>query len=565
MSVYPPSASGQFSLDDSAVAATIRVGRHVGPLEEGGDESFLEGGAAGASPGYAGRRGRHVASRWEMEDGDADADHSSAMKDLFGRGMLYTIVFAVQSAAAIVATPAITRLLGPANYGQVALILLAAQIITGVAGLGLQIGVQKEYAEPGGPAACRTLVSACTLCSIGITLVLAVTVALWAPVVGFHGYSSALELGVWWAGLSALGLTVASLLRARDQLGAFIAVIGLQFVGGQVIGIVFLLTRGRTPADYMAGLLIGQALGLCVGLIATRPTVTRGALAVTRRALAFSLPVVPHGLAFVVLAFGDRVIVRYDLGQAAAGRYQIAYNAGAVMILFLGMLNLAWEPRIFAINDSDRLARVLASSRNHLYRLQVPLLLTTVLAAPFLLRLLAPPSFHPERLLPVVALVAFAAFPFAAYLANLRVLLANRSTTPMLWVSPVAAVANIALNVLLVPVLGLEGSAIATLISYAALAALTGMVARRLLLVAPVPVDIWVIVGCAIGLATALAYVPASLPSMCIELAVAVGCGVWSAAVLRRILNPVDLAVPQENDGRYGRRLLTYAFFGGEG
>ena len=305
--------------------------------------------------------------------------------------------------------------------------------------------MQREYAEDGGLEVCRSLVSSCALCCAAITVTLAVTVALWAPGVGFHGFSWALELGVWWAGLSALGLTLSSLIRVKDQLGVFMTVIGIQFVGGQLFGILLLVAvraddrqlRGRPP--------IGQTIGIVVGLISTRPTLApRHDPTHAARALAFSLPVVPHSLAFIVLAFGDRVIVRYDLGQAAAGKYQIAYNAGAAVILFLGVLNLAWEPRIFAIKSTERLVRVLASSRNHLYRLQVPLLLTTVLSAPLVLRILAPPSFGPDSLLPVVAIVAFAAIPFAAYLANLRVLLSLRKTTPMVWVSPVAAVVNVA-------------------------------------------------------------------------------------------------------------------------
>ena len=73
------------------------------------------------------------------------------------------------------------------------------------------------------------------------------------------------------------------------------------------------------------------------------------------------------------------------------------------------------------------------------------MILGVALGAPIALRILAPPSFHPAGLVDVVALVAISAIPYAAYLANLRTLMAYRGVTSLVWAGPVCACANIGL------------------------------------------------------------------------------------------------------------------------
>ena len=107
----------------------------------------------------------------------------------------------------------------------------------------------------------------------------------------------------------------------------------------------------------MVGLLIGQGLGAAIGMLVVRPR-WRGIrnLQVAAGALAFSLPMVPHMMAGLVLNLGDRLVVLRYLGQAAVGRYQIAYNAAGIIILLLSVLNQAWEPTIYAAKDEVSVA-----------------------------------------------------------------------------------------------------------------------------------------------------------------------------------------------------------------
>ena len=490
----------------------------------------------------------------------------SALSKMFGRGLLYTAVYAAQSVTTVLITPLITRALGPSGYGQLAAVMAVGQFAQLVAGLGLVAAVQRHYADEGGDHETRGLIAVCALASLIFTGAIYGTLPFWAPVLGFTLPANALRFGIGWAGLSAIGVTVASLLRAQDRLGAFLVVMGIQVIGSQVVGLALVFSVSRSVSTYFVGLLIGQTVGVIVALVLVRPRLGGiWAWKITQRALAFSLPFVPHMMAGLVLNLGDRLVVQRDLGQTAVGRYQLAYNASAILILLLGMLNQAWEPGIFSLKE-DRLRRaVLAQSRDQVFYLEVPLLLGTVWTAPVILRILAPASFAPNGLLTVVTLVAISAIPYAAYLANLRTLMAYRKTKSLAWAAPLCAIANVILNLALVPLLGINGSAIATLICYIMLAGLTRVVSSRSVRLNRTTLHVWIALLIAVGASFASVLLPLSSPlELAARLIVGLLCGAWAALFVRRIVASRNVSAQKDRDRRDWQKGLHAALFGPE-
>ena len=250
---------------------------------------------------------------------------ASALSNMFGRGSLYTVAFASQTLFNIIMTPITTRALGPRQYGVFAAILSVAQVIQVVASLGLHAGVQRHFADEPGDRESRGLVAVGVVVGLTVSALLFATQSLWSGALGYPTNDNALRLGIWWSGLGAIAVTTAALLRAQDRLRAFLIIVGIQGIGGQAIGIMLVLCLRPTATNYFTGLLIGQTLGVLVGLILVRPDVAglRRWL-VSKANLAFSLPLVPHMLAGLVLNAGDRIVVQRDLGEAAVGRYQLA-------------------------------------------------------------------------------------------------------------------------------------------------------------------------------------------------------------------------------------------------
>jgi O-antigen/teichoic acid export membrane protein len=199
----------------------------------------------------------------------------------------------------------------------------------------------------------------------------------------------------------------------------------------------------------------------------------------TLASLKYGLPLVPHTLAAFLLNAGGRLIIFRDLGQAAEARYQVTYNASCMAIMLLGAVDLSWEPRLFSINDDVVRWAVLRDLRAGVMRVLLPLALCMSLAIPAVLRVYVPASYEAYKLTDVVSLVVLSAAPFAAYCASMRILLWFKKSGVLALVSGGAAVANIAMNLWLIPRLGVSGSAVATLCGYSLLWLGAEVAARR--------------------------------------------------------------------------------------
>ena len=425
--------------------------------------------------------GAHIATAPADEAGsvsEKNGEQAAANSGLFGRGLLYVIVWSLQLIAGTVVSPILAHLLGPGEFGGLAAAIALYQVLSVLALLGLDQAVVLQRSEDGNDSASRGLVAVGITISTLVTLAVCIAAPFWSNALGF-GYFSPLVLAVvlWTAPGAAVQIMLA-LLLAQDRLRAFSAVSALSAVGGQVVGLGLLFFVHRDAATYAWGGVFSQFGAMVLALVLTRPQL-RGLInwSVTWRAIKLGIPLALGGLAYVVLNAGDRLVIQSLLGAAEVGRYQIAYVIGSVVILLLTFTSNAWTPRIAAVKDHEERWALSATSRDSLFRLLIPVTIGATLAAPVALRLVAPASFRTDSLLVVVFLVALAAFPVAASGATSRLLITLRRGRTIAIIAAVAAAVNFGLNVLLVPLLGIAGSALSTLLAYVLLA---GLQARSL-------------------------------------------------------------------------------------
>ena len=310
-----------------------------------------------------------------------------------------------------------------------------------------------------------------------VTLIVGLTAPLWSAQLGFGRLSPLVVATVLWTAPGAGVQVMLALLLAQDRLRSFAVVSILSAVGGQVFGIALLLAVHRNASTYAWGGVISQFGAMGIGILLTRPVLS-GLVdrPVASRAFKLGVSLALGGLAFFVLNAGDRIIIQRLLGSVEVGRYQVAYTVGYVVVLLLTFTSQAWAPRFAAARDEVHRVALLASSRDEVYRLLLPMILGVTLIAPVGLRIVAPSSFRPESLLIVVFLVALSAFPVAASGASGRALISRRRTRPLALATGVAAAANMALNFALVPVFGIAGSAAATVLACALMALLQARV-----------------------------------------------------------------------------------------
>ena len=458
---------------------------------------------------------------------------SDQQSGLFGRGLLYVVVFSLQTLAATVVSPILAHLIGPFEFGRLASAIALYQLVTVLAVLGLDQAIVLQRAEDGHNRSARGLLVVSFAVTAIVTVLLTVTGPLWASVMGFGSFSPLLVATLLWTLAGACVQVMLGLLLAEDRLKVFTVVSALAAVGGQVFGIALLLSGSKTATTYAWGGVISQFAALLIAMAVTKPR-PRGLLElkIARRAFKLGAPLAVGGMAAFVLNAGDRIVVQRFLGASEVGRYQVAYTVGYVVVLLLIFTSQAWTPRFAAIKDTKERLALAERSRNELYLLLMPMILGITLGAPLALRIVAPPSFGPETLTVVVFLVALSAFPVAASGASNRELITLRRGRSIAVAAGVAAVLNIVLNILLVPRLGIAGSAAATVLAFVVQAQLQ---LRALPKTPPwphTPTRIWVGIALACGLSAVSIALPQTTTWIGVRLVVAVACLPWFLARL---------------------------------
>jgi O-antigen/teichoic acid export membrane protein len=402
-----------------------------------------------------------------------------ARRQLLSRGSVYTASTFVQLLGGVLVYPLLTRSLRPAELGAVAAASLVLRLVSALATLGLHGAVTREYFDgPDGPTEARRLVPTAALVAGGIALLAHLTGPFWSATFEGIGYGPMLTFAVACSVPAAVVATCQAQLRAGGRTGAFVLVSLASGLGSVLLGIVAVVVLAGEPVNYFQGLLLGDVLACLLALILSRAAVRPASTVVVRRALAFGLPTVPHALALIALGLSDRIVIERVLGLEAVGRYQVAYLVGNLVILLLIALNNAWAPSVLGAADGVRLQQ-LADTSYLVNRLTAVAVVIVAWGAPLALVVAAPASYGRGELSDVAAVVALAGLAYANYQAHVIVLFQERRTGPLALVTPISAAANVVLNILLLPVVGLLGAAAATVATFALQAALVRRSSRR--------------------------------------------------------------------------------------
>ncbi|TMM34207.1 MAG: hypothetical protein E6F93_03420 [Actinobacteria bacterium] len=263
----------------------------------------------------------------------------------------------------------------------------------------------------------------------------------------------------------------------------------------------------------------------------------------------FGLPLVPSQLALWALAFSDRFFIAKFKGQTEVGHYSVGVRVASAALLLLAAFRLAWPAFAYSIEDEDEAERTYGFVLTYLLFVFSWLALILGLLAPWLVRLLTGRAeFHEGAR--VVPLTAFALTALGGYIV-VSIGIGRARKTQFNWVvTGIAALLDIALNLVLVPSFGMIGAAIAGAAAYSSMFVLMSVHAQR---VYPVPYQwrrVALVVGTAIGL-TAFGkalHVPLSI-------------AVLLAAAYPLILLPLGFYLPAERRRLLaaGRRLLAPA------
>jgi O-antigen/teichoic acid export membrane protein len=262
-----------------------------------------------------------------------------------------TVAFAagavLQRAMVFLLLPFFTRILSPAEFGEIGVITALAAILGVVVSLGLETAIFRGFKARSGAQA-DLFVNTVG----GFALVVPITVAAIsipaAPALAnvFDVPTDALRLASIGAALTTSATLVPlTLLRAQERLSGYLQLTALQVLVTPVLTIVFVAVFGWGVFGWMLAFAVSSLVLLVRGLMIMRH---RWSLAfdfsALRTALAFGVPLVPHALSHWGLSVSDRTILGASVAAPQVGAYYVAYLASLPVSLIAIALSQATQP-----------------------------------------------------------------------------------------------------------------------------------------------------------------------------------------------------------------------------
>jgi len=393
------------------------------------------------------------------------------IRQLGSETAIYGISGTIGRFIAIFLVPLYTRVFTPADYGIIGSLASLTGLLSTFIVLGLDSASSRWYYDTDDVERRHRVIGSWFWCQLAAGLVVALAFALLAPqisdlLLGSEEYALLVRLVAVAIPLGTFGKVLGNWLRyqRRAWLTATYSTVTSLVTVGAIFLLVLVLHRGLEGL-YRAQL-IAAALMAGVAALILRSWIgpRRISPGILKEMLRFGLPLVPAAVTAWVTASSDRLILPIFQGRAETGIYTVAVSLSSAVALVTNAFQLAWPPFAFSILHEPDSAQVYGKVLS-VYVLLGSLLCTGVsLFAPLLLYILTTPQYYSAA-----SCVPFLVFSYLAlggiYIVALGCNIVKKSM-PIATSTFIGAGVNTVLNFTLIPSLGKEGAAIATMVAY---------------------------------------------------------------------------------------------------
>jgi O-antigen/teichoic acid export membrane protein len=247
----------------------------------------------------------------------------------------------------------------------------------------------------------------------------------------------------------------------------------LESLVGLAAGLGFCWYWGMGPFGIFYGMLIGSLAVLLADSSRLFHRLRGGSfdLRLQREIAGFAAPISLAFFAEYIVASADRLLVQIYLGADALGIYAVSYSiaerAVTCVFLALGIASYPLVVRAFEREGAHAARMQAVESAEMLMTIAVPALGGFCVVSNHVAAVLVGPAFsgRAAQLMPLIAFAVFLSALRAHYFSHVQHL-TNRTWRLLIALAP-AAILNLALNIVLLPRMGLMGGVWASVIAYA--------------------------------------------------------------------------------------------------
>lgn len=431
-------------------------------------------------------------------------EYIANIRKLFKSLGIYTLSSLASPLATLILAPFLTRNLSHADYGVLAVLNTAITLLTGLTQLGLSTAFFRTYnydyeSQKDRYGVLSTTVALLSLMSIFVAIAILIA-APWLSVLLFKNSSFINPVRLLGIVVLLQNLTLPGFawLRAESRAWVFSALSITNFL----VCIAANFTLLGVLHMGIVGSLIATGSGYAVVLICTLPVILLRAgflprIDIIQGLLSFGLPSVFTFLSVWVLSLSDRFLLARLGSLAQAASYTVAYSLGGVFsTIFLNPFTLAWPSTMFSIAKRDDATNIFRM----VFRWYSIILLFAAFglsnASFIVLQLFFPPSYQVSA--PIIPIIAMSYMFYGVYIIFMTGTYIHRKTWYAVVLTTTAALTNVGLNIILIPLYGSMGAAVSTLVSYILFALIGYIVNQRIY---PVPYEIGLfVIGLLVGI-----------------------------------------------------------------
>ncbi len=356
------------------------------------------------------------------------------------------------------------KALGTAGFSQVNNIIYACDLLMNFVSLSMASGVLRFALEKSNDG--RYVLST----AVNIVLKCSALFVLFVPLIGLIPMLKGYEWLIYvYVVLAALKDVCAFYVRARVSVVLYSVDGIINTIMTVIYNLIFLGIFHFGVTGYVFSIVLGNITSLIflftVGKLYKQYRPLRTDKTLRNAMLRYSVPLVPTMVMWWVISGSDSFMVTHFVGDDANGIYQLAYKFPNLVIIVLGIFMQAW--RMSAI--TERNSRTISKFYSNIFSmLQTVLFLASggimLVLHPIIMPLFAEEGFSSAYFYVPLLLIAATFQSFSSFLSSIYE--ASQKTTHSLISSVIGAVSNLILNLILIPLLGISGAAIATLLSY---------------------------------------------------------------------------------------------------
>ncbi|HWO76914.1 MAG TPA: polysaccharide biosynthesis C-terminal domain-containing protein [Bacillus sp. (in: firmicutes)] len=193
--------------------------------------------------------------------------------------------------------------------------------------------------------------------------------------------------------------------------------------------------------------------------------VTKINIELIREMLMYSIPLIPNALMWWVMGLSDRYIITYFLGLSAAGMYAVANKIPSILNIINSIFFQAWQMSAIEEDDSKDKSEFFSNVFNVF---SIAMLVSTSLLLVFLKFIMeffvADDYFAVWQYVPFLLLgIVFSSF--SGFLGTNYIV--AKKTSGVFKTSVIGAIINVVTNLVLIPIIGINGASIGTMLSFA--------------------------------------------------------------------------------------------------